>query len=84
MHVTMADLGLEWYIDLLSRLHINTFRYSKLLLNLLATAASPCFDNATCQISGYHAQVYGCMVNVAALHVSLCIPALDTAKCLKV
>lgn len=25
----VADLSLEWYIDLLSRLHINTFRYQK-------------------------------------------------------
>lgn len=27
LDAALADLSLEWYIDLLSRLHINTFRY---------------------------------------------------------
>ena len=28
LKAALADLSLEWYIDLLSRLHINSFRYS--------------------------------------------------------
>lgn len=36
VNAAVADLNLEWYVDLLSRLHINSFRYSKSLLSLLS------------------------------------------------
>ena len=75
VNAAVADLNLEWYIDLLSRLHINSFRYSKSLLSLLSKSLLYSMLSTSRSI----AQGCRCMFDVAALHVLLCRLVLTAA-----